>query len=104
MTTTLISLISILVGIIGANGTGFFFKKYSFGLTGNTICGVFGSVFLIKSFGRLGLDPKLIMQSGTVNYFLLTSNFLVSSLGGAIALIVIFKFKNIINRNNRHKK
>lgn len=49
MTDTLISLISILFGIIGANSTEYIFKKYSFGITGNTIASVFGSVFLIKS-------------------------------------------------------
>lgn len=98
MTHTLISLLSILIGIIGANAAGYFFKKYSFGLTGNTISGVFGSIFLIKIFGRLGLDSKLILQSGTIDYFLLASNFFVALLGGAIALLFIFKLKNILNR------
>ena len=51
MTETLISLLSILLGIVGANSTGFVFKKYSFGVVGNTIAGVFGSILLIKSFG-----------------------------------------------------
>lgn len=101
MTHTLISLLSIIMGIIGANTAGFFFKKYSFGLTGNTISGVFGSVFLIKTFGRFGLNPELILQSGTINYFLLTANFLVSFVGGAIALLFLFKFKSYINRKSR---
>ena len=101
MTHTLISLLSILMGIIGANGAGYFFKKYSFGLTGNTIAGVFGSILLIKTFGRFGLDPKFILQTGTVDYLLLISNFFVSVLGGAIALLVIFKLKNILNRKKK---
>ncbi len=101
MTATLISLISVFVGIIGANITGLFFNKYSFGLIGNTIAGVFGSVFLIKSFGRLGFDPKSIMLLGSVNYSLFLINMLVSFLGGAIALILISIFKNKMNKNNR---
>ncbi len=67
MTTTLISLISILIGIIGANTIGFVLKKYSFGIIGNTIAGVFGSVFLIKSLGRLGFDPVSITNSTNIN-------------------------------------
>ncbi len=100
MTATLISLISIFIGIIGANITGYIFKKYSFGIIGNTIAGVFGSIFLIKSFGRLGFNPKSIMQLGSVNYNLLIINILVSFLGGAIAVILISKLKNKMNKNN----
>ena len=37
MTATLISLLSILTGIIGANILAITFKKYSFGIVGNTI-------------------------------------------------------------------
>ena len=101
MTATLISLISVFIGIIGANVTGFIFKKYSFGLIGNTIAGVFGSVFLIKSFGRLGFDPKSIMQLGSVNYSLFFINILVSFLGGAISLILISILNNKMNKNDR---
>ena len=89
MTDTLISLISIIIGIIGANLTGYVFKKYSFGSIGNTIAGVFGSIFLIKSFGRFGFDPMLIMKSGNVDVELFTLNALVSFFGGAIAVISI---------------
>lgn len=93
MTDTLISLISILIGIIGANLTGLILKKYSFGLVGNTIAGVFGSVLLIKFFGRLGFDPASIMQSGNPDLLLFLINSIVSFLGGAIAVIGIKKLK-----------
>lgn len=101
MTDTLISLISIFIGIIGANITGYIFKKYSFGIIGNTIAGVFGSIFLIKSFGRFGFDPKSIMQLGSINYSLFIINIIVSFLGGVIAVILISKLKNRMNKNNR---
>lgn len=97
MTDTLISLISILIGIIGANITAYTFKKYSFGIIGNTIAGVFGSIFLIKSFGKLGFDPKSIMQLGNVNYYLFIINSVVSYFGGSIAIILISKLKNKMN-------
>ena len=93
MTETLISLVGIFIGIIGANLTGFAYKKYSFGLIGNTIAGVFGSIFFIKSFGRLGFDPISIMQHESVNYNLFIINMIVSFFGGAIALILIKKLK-----------
>ncbi len=99
MTSTIISLVSVLIGIIGANSTGFVFKKYSFGITGNTIAGVFGSVFLIKSFGRLGFDPKSIMQLGTVNYSLFTINIMVSFCGGVMAIFLIQKLKSVMDNS-----
>jgi len=98
MTDTLISLISILIGIIGANLTGFIFKKYSFGIIGNTIAGVFGSIFLIKSLGRLGFDPLSIMQSGNINTSLFTINSLVSFCGGILAVILLKMLKNKMSR------
>jgi len=97
MTDTLISLISIFIGIIGANLAGYFFKKYSFGITGNTIAGVFGSIFLIKSFGRLGFDPKSIMEQADVNYTLFVINSIVSFCGGVIAVFLARKLKNKLN-------
>lgn len=99
MTDTLISIISIMVGIIGSNLTGFAFKKYSFGIIGNTIAGVFGSILLIKSLGRLGFDPKSIMQLGSVNLSLFILNSIVSFCGGAIALIIIYKLKTKLSKN-----
>ncbi|MEP1489681.1 MAG: hypothetical protein ABJK28_14765 [Algibacter sp.] len=100
MIASFISLASIFIGIIGANITGIIFKKYSFGLTGNTIIGVFGSVFLVKLLGRFGLDPKLIIQSEIINYSLLTLNFFFSFLSGAITVFFSFKLKKIITKNN----
>lgn len=97
MTATLISLISIFIGIIGANITGFVFKKYSFGIIGNTIVGVFGSTFLIKSLGRLGFDPKSIIQSGDISISLFSINLLVSFSGGIIALYLIKKLETKMN-------
>ena len=98
MTATLISLISVLTGIVGANISGFIFKKYSLGIIGNTIAGVFGSVFLIKSVGRIGFDPKAIMQSSDVNLTLFTINLMAAFLGGALAVIIICKLKNEMNK------
>lgn len=98
MTDTLISLISIYIGVIGANLTGFVFKKYSFGIIGNTIVGVFGSIFLIKSFGRLGFDPVSIMQSGKVNIILFTINSVVSFFGGSLAVILLKRFKSKMDK------
>jgi len=98
MTHTLISLISIIVGIIGANVAGLILKKYTLGITGNTIAGVFGSVLLIKSFGRLGFNPNAIMNLGSINFNLLSINILVSFLGGVIAVILIQKLKARMNK------
>ncbi|NRR92496.1 hypothetical protein HSX10_13055 [Winogradskyella undariae] len=88
MTGTLIALISIVIGIVAANVTGYVYKKYSFGVIGNTLIGVFGSVFLIKSFGRLGFDPWSIMNDGDFDGMRLIINLLVSALGGVLGLIV----------------
>jgi len=96
MTGTLISLISIFIGILAANLTGYFKKQYSFGLTGNTLVGVFGSIFFIKSFGRLGFDPWSIIEDGTFNVFLFIINCFVSFLGGLLGLVLIKKIKDYI--------
>lgn len=93
MTATLLSLISISTGIIGANSTGILFKKYTLGSIGNTISGVFGSILFIKSFGRLGFDPMAIMSSGTANYKLFILNIIVSFCGGGLAIILISLLK-----------
>ena len=88
MTGTLISLISILIGIIAANTFGYFNKKYTFGFIGNTLVGVFGSIFFIKSFGRLGFDPCSIMQNQNINIMLFSINCMVSAFGGALGLVI----------------
>ena len=98
MTETLISLISILIGIIGANIVGFILKKHSFGVIGNTIAGVFGNIFLIKSFGRLGFDPLSIMQNGTFHSSLFIINCLVSFFGGVLGLVFIKMIDNKMNK------
>lgn len=97
MTATLISLISIFIGILGANTAGFYFKKYSFGIIGNTIAGVFGSIFFIKSLGRLGFDPISILKSGNINYILFIINLMVSLFGGIAAIILAKKLKKLMN-------
>lgn len=101
MTTTFISLISILIGILGANLAGIVFKKYSFGLIGNTIAGVFGGIFIIKFFRRLGFDPNSIVHLETVNYSLFTLNCFVSFFSGVIAVILISKLKQKFNPSNK---
>ena len=101
MTDTLISLLSILIGIIGANSTGLFFKKYSFGLIGNTIAGVFGSVFFIKSIGRLGFSPQAIMETGSMNNNLFVINSLVSFSGGLLAVILLSKLATKFNKSDK---
>ncbi|MBT8317651.1 MAG: hypothetical protein HKP59_08485 [Lutibacter sp.] len=98
MTPTVISLFSIIIGIFGANIIGGFIKKYDFGISGNTIAGVFGSVFLIKSFGRLGFDPISIVNSGNFNIILFLINCLVSFLGGITALVLLHKLKTLMNK------
>ena len=99
MTGTLISLFSILFGIIGANFTGLIYKKYSFGFLGNTIVGVFGSILVIKLFGRLGFNPWLIINNGDFDALRLAINLFVSFLGGCLGLLLL---KNLKNR--MHKK
>lgn len=98
MTVTLMALISVFIGIIGANIFGKVKKEYSFGFTGNTLAGVFGSIFFIKSFGRLGFDPWAIMQNQTFHLFPFIINCLVSFLGGILALILLKKINNKINK------
>ncbi len=99
MTGTLISLISILVGIIAAHLFGKIYKKYTFGFKGNTLIGVFGSILFIKTFGRLGFNPWSIMNDINFNGFLLVINLLVSALGAVFLLIIIKMGSNKINKN-----
>jgi len=98
MTDTLISLISIFVGIVVVNIFGVFNKKYAFDLIGNSIAGVFGSIFFIKSFGHFGIDPVSVMKSGETDLLLFSVNLLVSALGGIIAVITIKKIKNRLEK------
>ncbi|WP_340155972.1 hypothetical protein [uncultured Winogradskyella sp.] len=98
MTGTLISLISIVIGIISANIFGKFYEKYTFGFKGNTLVGVFGSVLLIKTFGRLGFDPWSIMNDGDFDAFRLAINLLVSALGGVLVLMLAKKIYLKLNK------
>jgi uncharacterized membrane protein YeaQ/YmgE (transglycosylase-associated protein family) len=93
MTTTLIALISIAVGIIAANVFTVIYKKYNFGITGNTIAGVFGSIFFIKAFSRMGFDPFSIVKTGSVDMKLLILNLLVSVLGAMLFVIILKKIE-----------
>lgn len=104
MTTTLISLISILMGILGANAMGLFYPKYSFGFIGNTILGVFGGAFLIKSIGRLGLDPESVLVMNTVNFTLFSGNMLLSFLGGTLAVFIAFSLRKFIKHQEEKNK
>ena len=99
MTGSLISLLSIAAGIIGANILGMIFTKYSFGITGNTIAGVFGSILFIKSLGRLGFDANTIVESGELNMMLLAVNLAISLTGGMAAVFIASRIKNGMNKS-----
>jgi len=98
MTLTVIALLSIVSGIIGANLFGFIQTKYTFGIVGNTIAGVFGSIFIIKSFGRLGFNPTAIMETGEPNFILLALNITISLLSGVFGVYISFWVKSKMNR------
>ncbi|HUH29203.1 hypothetical protein [Gelidibacter sp.] len=97
MTDTLIAIISIFMGIIGAHVFALISKKHTLGLIGNTMAGVFGSIFFLKTFGRLGFDPMSIMETGETNRVLFTINILVSLVGGTIGVMAIKLIKNKLN-------
>ncbi|EGV45041.1 hypothetical protein BZARG_355 [Bizionia argentinensis JUB59] len=98
MTGTLISLISIFIGIVGANLMGYFKKKYALGFTGNTLVGVFGSILLVKSFGRIGFSPWDIIYNDGFNINLFIINCVVSFLGGALGVVVVKKIMKKLNK------
>ena len=98
MTLTVIALLSIVSGIIGANIFGFFQTKYTFGIVGNTIAGVFGSIFIIKSLGRLGFDPKSIMETGEPDIVLLVLNITISLASGALGVYIGYLVKSKMNK------
>ena len=97
MTDTLIALISIFMGIFGAHLFAGIKRKYTLGFTGNTLAGIFGSIFFLKTFGRLGFDPMTIMQSGHTNPSLFMINMVVSMLGGGVGVLIINLIKNKLN-------
>ncbi len=94
MLHSLISLLSILFGIVGANVLGKVFKRYSLGFTANSILGVFGSILFIKTLGRLGCSPHFIVDKGQINFLLLFINSLLSFWGGGIFMLLVSKLKN----------
>ncbi|MEO9894033.1 hypothetical protein [Aurantibacter sp.] len=98
MTGSLISLVSILIGIIAANVLGYFKNKYSFGFTGNTLVGVFGSILFIKTLGRLGFNAWAIINSNDYESILLAINLMVSALGGALGLVLVKKLYTKFNK------
>lgn len=97
MTGTLISLISIFIGIMASNLFGYFKSKYTFGFTGNTLIGVFGSILFIKTFGRLGFNPWSIMENETFHTSLFLINCVISGLGGILGLIASKAIYNKLN-------
>lgn len=101
MTQTLIALLSISAGIIGANIFSLIFKNHSFDVVGNTIAGVFGSIFFIKSLGRLGFDPNSIMETGDTNILLFIINIIISLIGGALAVFMASNLKKRMNKSKR---
>jgi uncharacterized membrane protein YeaQ/YmgE (transglycosylase-associated protein family) len=98
MTNTLIAIISIFIGIIGANVFGAVKKNFTMGFTANTIAGIFGSIFFIKIFGRLGFDSISIMESGDVDVVLFAINMAVSLLGAVIGLIAVKIIRNGLDK------
>ncbi len=99
MTATLVSLISIFMGILGGNSTKILVKNNSFDVIGNTIAGVFGSIFFIKFLGRLGFSPQNIVDKGIVNYQLFAINSFVSFFGGFVAVFIIKKIVNKLQKD-----
>ncbi len=99
MTETLLSLLSIILGIIGTLIFTKVYSKYSFGFKGNVLVGVFGSVFFIKIFNRLGLSPFEIVNENKIIVYLLILNLLISAIGGVFGILFLNKIKSYLNRN-----
>lgn len=90
MTPSLLALLSIGFGIIGTNVFAIIFKKYSFQFIGNTIVGVFGSIFFVKMFGHLGFSINSVVDSQHA-YLLFAINITVSMIGGIVFLVLLKK-------------
>jgi len=97
MNESLISLLGIFLGIIGANLITFISNKHSFSFTGNTIIGVFGSVFFTKLIGRFGINPFIIANNNNLKVDLLIIYLSISLIGGFLIVIIIKKILNEIN-------
>jgi uncharacterized membrane protein YeaQ/YmgE (transglycosylase-associated protein family) len=90
MTPSLLALLSIAFGIVGTNIFAIIFKKYSFQFIGNTILGVFGSIFFVKMLGPLGFSINSVVNSQHPN-FLFAVNIIISIFGGIIFLVLLKK-------------
>ena len=95
MNESLLSLLSVCFGIFGAMMLPILTKRNFFGLIGNIIIGVFGSVFFTKLIGRFGVNPMTIIENNQINYLFLILYFLIAIIGGAISL---WLFKKIISK------
>ena len=100
MTETSISLLSIVCGILGALTWLFLSKPKVFGLTSCVLIGVFSSVFVVKSFGRIGFDPFSIMSLGEINNWLLIINLSVSLTSGFIGVYIASKLYIMLKEKN----
>jgi len=101
MNPSSLALLSILVGIIAANIFAYLKPKYSFDAVGNSIAGVFGSVLLIKSFGRLGFSPTDIVDATHFKVFPFILNMLVSAIGAVAFLFFVVKLKTYFDRKSK---
>lgn|GEM_PF-713767 len=93
MIESLFSLLSVTFGIIGALGFAQLKKKYSSGLVANTIVGVFGSILMVKTVGKLGFDPRAITAQHTIHLTPLLINVMVCLISGAGALYLLAKIR-----------
>ncbi len=93
MNAGLIALLSISLGIFGANASRWIYKFHSFGLIGDSIIGVFGSVFVIKTIGRFGFNPAAIVANVDISIELLALNLLVSFFSGLYAVVIASRVK-----------
>ena len=93
MVATVVSLVSILVGVIAANVFGFVFRKHAFDSIGNSIAGVFGSVFLMKTF-------RLLTAMTTISKKQVWLVILVSIIGSIVMTIMLKQIQVKIFKNN----
>lgn len=93
MTETTISLLSIVIGMLGSLTFANIKPQYSLNFTGNLIAGVFASILIIKTFGRLGFNPTDISTQQQVNYWLLFLNLSISFISGCLGIFLIYNLK-----------
>jgi len=100
MIPSLISIVSVFIGIIATFVFTALYKKYFISLSINVVAGVFGSIFLTKAFGRFGVNPKLIYAQSQLHINLLVYNLSLSIIGGILAIIIIVKLKTYIENKS----